>query len=74
MALNLSAQHRVSLDAMIAADPTNELHSGVLDLKALLDSYDRGELNDEQLEAALEESLKTAQGMCHTMHLNLLGR
>jgi len=77
MALNLSAQHRLSLEAMVAtdpSDPTKEFHGDVADLKALIDQYDRGELNDEQLEAALEEGLKTAQAMCYTMHLNFLGR
>ena len=77
MALNLSAQHRLSIEAMVNTennDPTKEMHGDVAELQALIEQYDRGELTEEQLEAALEEGLKTATNMCHTMHLNLLGR
>jgi hypothetical protein len=77
MALNLSAQNRLSIETMVAtdpSDPTKMYHGDIADLKALVDQYDRGELTEEQLEAALEEGLKTATNMCHTMHLNLLGR
>jgi hypothetical protein len=55
-------------------DPTKEFHGDIAELQALIEQYDRGELTDEQMEAALEEGLKTATNMCHTMHLNLLGR
>jgi hypothetical protein len=77
MALNLSAQHRLSIEAMVRTDendPTKEFHGDVAQLQALIEQYDRGDLNDEELEAALEEGLKTATKMCRTMHLNLLGR
>jgi hypothetical protein len=77
MALNLSAQHRLSIEAMVRTeenDPTKEFHGDVAELQALIEQYDRGELTDEQMEAALEEGLKTATNMCYTMHLNLLGR
>ena len=77
MALNLSAQHRLSIEAMVNADrsdPTIQFHGDIVELQSLIEQYDSGNLTDVQLEAALEEGLLTATGMCRTMHLNLLGR
>jgi hypothetical protein len=77
MALNLSAQHRLSIEAMVNADTDNpqvEFHGDILELQSLIEQYDRGELTEAELEAALEAGLETSTAMCHTMHLNLLGR
>ena len=77
MALNLSAQHRLSIEAMVNADKTDEtiqFHGDIVELQSLIQQYDSGNLTDVQLEAALEEGLLTATNMCRTMHLNLLGR
>ncbi len=77
MALNLSAQHRLSIEAMVNADrsdPTIQFHGDFVELQSLIEQYDSGNLTDAQLEAALEEGLLTATNMCRTMHLNLLGR
>jgi len=77
MPLNLGAQHRLSLEAMVntvEGDPTKDFHGDVMSLKALIDRYDRGEINDAQLEQLLEESYLTSNGMAKTMHLSFLGR
>lgn len=77
MALNLGAQHRLSLEAMVQTvdgDPTKEFHGDVMSLKALIDRYDRGEINEAELENLLEQGIETASGMARTMHLSFLGR
>ena len=77
MALNLSAQHRLSIEAMVNADKTDEtiqFHDDIVELQSLIEQYDSGNLTDEQMKSALEEGLLTATNMCRTMHLNLLGR